>query len=138
MKSLVITASVVGVLLSSCGGNSVASSNGNSSSRNKQLEQACISEDIRPRLKDPQSLRVLNRNSVNAKAVGTYEEGSYTEFAYITYTATNSFGGRIKSTRNCAFIDGTLVAALNGDEDGNPLPFEDSDFVIHRDDLVPD
>ena len=129
MRSLPISAALIGLILCSCSGNSLA--------RSKALEQKCISEDIRPRLKDPQSLRVLDRGGMNTRELGTYEEGGYTDFTYITYTATNSYGGRIKANRGCGFVEDTLVIGMNLDDDNDPVEFEEMDFVMHREDLIP-
>ena len=129
MKPAPITAVLVGFLLFACGPDYVR--------RGKALQQVCIDEDIRPRLKDPDSLRIIDRLSLNTKQLGTYKEGEYTDFAILGYTATNSFGERVSNRRTCGFIDNTLIMSINVDETNNPLPLKDSDWVIHRKDLAP-
>ena len=129
MKSAPIAAVLVGLLVCACGADYVK--------RGKALQQVCIDEDIKPRLKDPGSLRVIDRLSLNTKQLGTYKEGEYTDFAIIGYTATSSFGGSVRNRRTCGFIDDTLVMSINVDAKNNALPLKDSDWVIHRKDLAP-
>ena len=130
MKPTPIAAVFVGLLLCACGTGYVI--------KGKALQQVCIDEDIKPRLKDPGSLRIIDRHSLNAKQFGTYKEGGYTDFAILEYTATNSYGGRVRTRRSCGFIDGTLVMSMNVDSENRALPFKDMDFVLHRSDLAPE
>lgn len=117
MKSLSIFGLLVTLLLSSCGGNTEAMSNEgvaesrfpNTLARTNALEHKCINEVIRPRLKDQQSLRVLNRSRWNVKAENGYKHGGYTDLVYITYSAIDGFGDSVQQQHTCAFIDDTRV-----------------------------
>lgn len=106
MLLLIAPTAILGALLVSCG-----SSN--------HLVDSCIETDIRPRLKDPDSLKILNtKQHANDKG----------EFTWISCTATNSFNARIRTNRLCSFKDGKLTSGLNWQEDGPPS-MEDADFI---------
>ena len=105
----------------------------------RELQQICISEDIRPRLKDPESLRVLGKDHHSLKMIHQhdpdFEPSEYSDFVYITYTATNGFGGRVKSTRGCGFADGkTLRMGMDFTgvpPEGEAEPMAESNFVFY-------
>lgn len=107
----------------------------------RELQQICISEDIRPRLKDPESLRVLGKDHHSLKMIHQHDpdfeagDDPYTDFVYITYTATNGFGGRVKSTRGYGFADGkTLRMGMDFTgvpPEGQAEPMDEQNFVFY-------
>jgi len=89
------------------------------------FEYRCKKEIVE-RLKDPNSIRVLSSDSITRDG----EEEQYTSAARVHYTATNSYGGRIKNGRLCFFnSDGDMASALNIYPDGDPKPIKDLGFV---------
>ena len=87
------------------------------------MKTECIQTDIRPRLKDPTSLRVLDTVPVKSKEV---------EGIGITYTATNSFGGRIQHTRVCTFKNGSLYQAISMTPNLTSLGADESDWIRYQ------
>ena len=83
-----------------------------------QLIEIC-KDDLRDRLKDPESLRVLSYGARLYDEVeppeyfsnGNVMWGESDASAKFTYTATNSYGGRIKKTRLCIFFDKDIIYA---------------------------
>lgn len=64
-------------------------------------------EALRLGLKDPDSLKIL---SAYAGPGGTMPDGQpYTKSVIITYTATNSYGGRVKEFQICNFSGSSLI-----------------------------
>ena len=89
-----------------------------------ELVEIC-KNDLRVRLKDPQSLRVLSRGAKLFNDVqppeyfssGRLMWGEYNASAKFDYTATNSYGGRVRSSRLCLFLDKDLIFSSKGSRD---------------------
>ena len=81
-----------------------------------ELLEVC-KDDLRDVLKDPQSLRVLSYGSKFYDEVrppkyfdnGELMWGETNVGLTFDYTATNSYGGRIRNNRLCLFLDRDLV-----------------------------
>lgn len=119
-----VSGSVVSAIyLAACGPVSPEKSSKFAEGSNGPMTKECIATDIRPQLKDPMSLRILESK----------ESGSKSEsMTFITYTATNSFGGRIKSHRACLFREGVLVGAMNRTADNEKVKFTESNFIEYN------
>ena len=61
----------------------------------QQLAFACSQQKLKPFLKDPNSLRILNRGM--SKLTDTHVT------VWVDYTATNGFGGRVQDVQTCTY-----------------------------------
>ena len=135
MKKSLLFPAFAALVLAGCSSTNARDFNPTNSQRSSALQNRCISEDLRPRLKDPQSLRVLDKDHHSVFNDPERKPGDYTDFIYITYTATNGFGGRVKNTRMCGFMGNDLASAMNWEGD-KAAPIDRADFILYRGDLV--
>lgn len=119
MRSIPVAVAMVGLLLSACGVDPAT--------KVLMLQRRCIEEDIKPRLKDPESIRILERDHEDLGP-----GGNVTDLAVLEYTATNSFNARIRNRRLCAFNGDSLEVAYNVNSNNDALEFEETDFVFHN------
>lgn len=90
------------------------------------LQRRCIEEDIKPRLKDPESIRITDRDFIDLS-------GKYSGSAVVEYTATNSFNARIRTRRKCVFLQGDVLdVAYNVNRDNKAAGLKERDFVYYN------
>ena len=123
MRSVPVAVAMVGLLLGACGMDPAAQ-------KASMLQKRCIEEDIKPRLKDPESIRILERE--HQDILGRIS----TDFVVLEYTATNSFNARIRNRRLCSFYGDSLEVAYNVNSNNEKLEREDADFVWHNPDRI--
>ena len=112
MKLSIVLLATAAILLTGCG----PSAEEKLEARKLELLEIC-KDKLRDRLKDPQSLRVLNYGARFYDEVrppkyfdnGKVMWGESNIGLKFDYTATNSYGARARGDRLCLFLDKKLV-----------------------------
>ncbi|WP_186500348.1 hypothetical protein [Synechococcus sp. A15-60] len=117
MKPQILSLPLAALIMAGCSSGVIAT-------RDTDELVAKCKEEVRQQLKDPNSMVILS--------VGTKEgdEDYYKHMVEVQYTATNSYGGRIRNGRGCVFnSQREMTAAMNVHPDSDPKDFEDSNFI---------